>query len=341
MNFAHTIISWQKKFGRHDLPWQEELSSYRVWISEIMLQQTQVATVKSYFIRFIQRFPDASSLAKAPLDDVLSLWAGLGYYRRAQHLHTAAQIVHEQYQGEVPTDPTILVTLPGIGQSTAHAIASIAGNLPYAILDANVKRVLARFLGIREDVEQNSVKSDLFTQAQALMPQDNCRIYTQGMMDLGATVCTKNPTCTICPIQKDCIAQKKHWQLLIPLKKKKKTKPTRLKYYLLAFNKENILLVKRSDQTIWSNLWCLPEFTSEIELNDFIPSAYTGASCNLTELRHTFTHFHLRLMPVLVDSSALDFTWPANIHKIPLKSLSEYGLPAPIEKILNSRIIAT
>ena len=339
MSFSTEVIEWQERYGRHDLPWQRPLSAYRVWISEIMLQQTQVATVKGYFSRFIKAFPDVDTLAESPIDRVLAAWAGLGYYRRAQHLHKAAQMIVQHHDSEVPTDPEQLIKLPGIGKSTAHAIASIAGNKPFAILDANVKRVLARYWGIKEDLTKASVKSKLFERAQSLMPSDKCRIYTQGMMDLGAMICTKTPYCNLCPIKIECITHKNHWQTEIPLKVKKKKKPTRTHYYILSHNTSSILLYKRPEKGIWAQLWCLPEFQDYKALEQALPEDYQGKLTCLEEVKHTFTHFHLKMIPVLTQSQPLPLSWANSVHRIPLDKLEAYGLPAPIEKIIQTRVL--
>ena len=201
MSIAHRIITWQRQYGRHDLPWQAAINPYRVWVSEIMLQQTQVTTVIPYFQRFMQRFPDLATLAKTPEAEVLNYWSGLGYYRRCKNLHKASQQALALHDGELPCSPSDLLALPGIGQSTAHAILSIAHNQPYAILDGNVKRVLSRVFNIQDPIDSTPTIKQLWSLAQSAMPAHDCRIYTQGMMDLGATICRKQPLCNDCPLQ--------------------------------------------------------------------------------------------------------------------------------------------
>lgn len=339
MSFSDSIIAWQLQYGRHNLPWQASISPYRVWVSEIMLQQTQVETVKGYFQRFMDAFPTVTDLAQAPLDDINALWAGLGYYRRAFHLHETSKLVLSEHQGIFPTDPDVLVTLPGIGKSTAHAIASIAADAPYAILDANVKRVLARYFDIQEDVEKPTIKKELFARAQTLMPKDNCRIYTQGMMDLGATVCTKTPSCQFCPVRDTCQAFANQTQHLIPKKRTRKPKPTKEKCFLYLTTRSKLCLTKRPPDGIWPNLWTLPEFDSPDDLLASLPERVHTQLIPLPSRKHSFTHYHLILHPYYLnlDSWPLESTCPHTW--INLDDHTQYGMPAPIEKIVRSCII--
>lgn len=339
MSFSDSIIAWQLKHGRHNLPWQDPITPYRVWVSEIMLQQTQVETVKGYFQRFMDAFPTVSDLAQAPLDDINALWAGLGYYRRAYHLHETSKRVLADHHGMFPTDPDILVTLPGIGKSTAHAIASIAADAPYAILDANVKRVLARHFGMQEDVEKPAIKKELFARAQTLMPDTKCRVYTQGMMDLGATICTKTPSCQFCPVHDTCQAFAQKTQHLIPKKRVKKPKPTKEKRFLYLTSQSQLCLTKRPPDGIWPNLWTLPEFDTLDDLLAFLPEQVHTQLIPLPSRKHSFTHYHLILHPYYLSVDS----WPANRRQthtwIDLDNQPQYGMPAPIEKIVRSCII--
>lgn len=325
--FADIIIQWQGEHGRHHLPWQQSLSAYSVWISEIMLQQTQVATVIPYYQTFIASFPDVVALAKADEDQVLALWSGLGYYRRAKNLHKSAKIIFSQHQGCVPIDPDILITLPGIGLSTAHAIASIAGGQAYPILDANVKRVLVRYFAVDKPVNTTAVEKQLWQLAQELMPSTHCRTYTQGMMDLGALICAKKPQCSQCPLQADCQAQLLDIQHKLPIKTVKKPRPTYEKAYLIFAKPGYIWLQQRPDQGVWPKLWCLPEQeTTPYPLSDSTPLAI---------VKHSFSHYHLIMHPVVMSSlpvAGMQGAWFC-VNKV-----FQLGLPSPIRRIITTYI---
>ena len=234
-DFAPALLRWFALHGRHDLPWQEELSPYRVWVSEVMLQQTQVVTVIPYYRRFMARFPNVASLATAPLDEVLHLWTGLGYYARARNLQACAQIVVEKFGGEFPKDLEGMMSLPGIGRSTAGAILSIASGLRHPIMDGNVKRVLSRVFSIDGDPSSKAVLLSLWSLAEACTPNENVGAYTQAIMDLGATVCTRSrPACTLCPMSLDCLAAREGRQAELPGKKQKRHRPSREATLLIA-----------------------------------------------------------------------------------------------------------
>ena len=259
--FQRNVLDWFKQHGRTHLPWQHDVSPYKVWLSEVMLQQTQVATVIPYFERFIQRYANVHALATAPLDDVLHLWSGLGYYSRARNLHKAAQCVVNQYAGHFPQTLDELVTLPGVGRSTAGSILALAYHQQAAILDGNVKRVLCRHFAIDGWPGQSKVANQLWTVAESHTPKQHVAMYTQAMMDLGAMVCTRSkPQCNQCPLSNSCQAAAQQQQLDYPGKKPKKIIPTRHATFLLLQNQsQQILLQQRPPTGIWGGLWCLPQ----------------------------------------------------------------------------------
>lgn len=256
--FQQSLLQWYSTHGRHDLPWQNQ-SPYHVWLSEIMLQQTQVKTVIPYFHRFISKFPSIADMANAHEDDITQMWAGLGYYHRAKNMHRTSKIIHEQFQGQFPRQLDELKKLPGIGPSTAAAISSQAFHQPHAILDGNVKRVLARFFAIQGPINDKEVVKQLENKANECMPQQQCQAYTQAIMDMGATCCKpKNPNCLACPLQGHCRAFQSQLVANIP-GKAKRNPPKTLQYHFVAHhNKQHIFFEKRPQTGIWPNLWCLP-----------------------------------------------------------------------------------
>ncbi len=257
--FAGRVIAWQRSHGRHDLPWQASRDPYRIWLSEVMLQQTQVATVIPYYQRFLAAFPDVASLAAAPAEQVLALWSGLGYYRRARHLHRAALEVMVRFGGTMPTDPELLVSLPGIGRSTAAAIAVFSVGARAAILDGNVKRVFLRHGAIDGDPASGAVLERLWALAQARLPATGLPAYTQGLMDLGATVCTRSrPACDRCPLAADCQALASGQPTAWPQPRKPRAVPRRDLPLLLILRGDAVLLQRRPEQGIWGGLWCPP-----------------------------------------------------------------------------------
>src|SRR5689334_18575699 len=265
-SIAPRLLAWHAKAGRHDLPWQKDLrkegSAYRVWVSEIMLQQTQVSTVIPYFERFLQRFPDAISLANAPPDEVLHLWTGLGYYARARNLHRAAQVIRDEHAGAFPTELDAVMALPGIGRSTAGAILAISTGQRHSILDGNVKRVLSRYYAIDGAPDENATIDELWRLADANTPAENVAVYTQAIMDLGATLCTRSrPRCDDCPIASDCRARLQGRQGELPAAKKRRAlRKQKHAVMLVARRDQEVLLVQRPPSGIWGGLWCLPEF---------------------------------------------------------------------------------
>lgn len=337
--FAQRLLRWFDQHGRKHLPWQNPITPYRVWVSEIMLQQTQVETVIPYFERFIQSFPNIQRLAAAPIDEVLHHWTGLGYYARARNLHRCAQIIAADYAGEFPQDVNLIAELPGIGRSTAAAIASIAFEQPTAILDGNVKRVLARHSAISGWPAQPKVAEHLWRIAEGHMPKKRCRDYTQAVMDLGATVCTRSrPKCALCPVAEDCIALAEDNQTAYPGKKPAKDKPIKQAYLLLLQAPNgDILLERRPPHGIWGGLWCLPEFPVEQPLEKHLINFGDVRSTERWEgWRHTFSHYHLDIQPVLVKLAKQ----PAGIMEegrhlwYNLRQPASVGLAAPVKTLL-------
>ena len=296
-HFADKLVQWQKTHGRHDLPWQKNRTAYRVWLSEIMLQQTQVATVIHRYDQFLKRFPTVHALASASVDEVLAEWSGMGYYTRARNLHRCAQVVVKEYQGVFPREPKLLESLPGIGKSTAAAIAVFAYDVPAAILDGNVKRVLARIWGIQEDLSKTSHVNLLWAHAENLLPKNSADLgsYTQGLMDFGATACTpKQPLCLsvpkACPFESNCQAKKKDLVKTIPLKVRKvKVTEKDIHWWVLIYRRQ-ILLEKRTQQGIWEGLWCFPE-AIDFESKNFEL---------LAPVRHVLTHQRLNIQPIKI-----------------------------------------
>ncbi len=302
--FAATVLEWFDVNGRKELPWQQNPTPYRVWVSEIMLQQTQVATVKPYFERFMQRFASVDLLASATQDEVLALWTGLGYYARGRNLHKAAQIIVHDHNGEFPDTVEGLSALPGIGRSTAGAILSLALNQPTPILDGNVKRVLCRHFCVDGWYGQASVEKTLWALTTALTPHKNTGEFNQAMMDLGATVCTRSkPECGRCPLQKNCQALKTGSPTDWPHKKPKKTKPVRHTLMLLVVKDNAVLLQRRPPSGIWGGLWSLPQFDDIDSLHQFA-GVLGQYDIEKTEqwyqVKHSFTHFDLTITPVKI-----------------------------------------
>ena len=300
-DFSSRLIQWQKSHGRHDLPWQDTRDPYAVWLSEIMLQQTQVATVIPYYQRFLARFSDLASLAKASQDEVLAHWSGLGYYSRARNLHRAAQMVMQQHGGHFPDDFESLMALPGIGRSTAAAVSVFAFRQRQAILDGNVKRVFTRYFGIEGYPGEKKIEQDLWARAEQLLPRQEIEIYTQALMDLGATICTRSkPKCLACPLQNDCIAYAQNRITELPSPKPRKALPQKETVMLIMLRQGEVLLEKRPPSGIWGGMWSFPEIDRASD-SVHICSANYGVEARLAAplscLDHTFTHFKLRIFP--------------------------------------------
>lgn len=307
-SFAPALLAWFDHSGRKHLPWQTQRSAYRVWVSEIMLQQTQVATVIPYYQRFMQRFPEVQSLAAAPLDEVLHLWTGLGYYARARNLHSAAQHVVSDYAGEFPSTHDELHALPGIGRSTASAVLALSRDERHAILDGNVKRVLTRCFAIHGYPGRGGVEAQLWSVAEACTPHARVADYTQAIMDLGATVCTRSkPRCSDCPLQSQCLAYAQNLQSQLPTPKPKTTRPQREAFALVAMNASGaVLLEQRPPSGLWGGLWVCPQFESEAAMRDWAQSYMQPAAWSpLPLIEHAFTHFDLRLQPHVMRDAAL------------------------------------
>ena len=338
---APRLLAWHAKFGRHDLPWQGDRSAYRVWVSEIMLQQTQVSTVIPYFERFMQRFPDVRALASAPADEVLHLWTGLGYYARARNLHRAAQFICEQHGGEFPRSLEAVMELPGVGRSTAGAILAISAGARHSILDANVKRVLARFYAIDGPVDESATIAQLWKLADDNTPATNVATYTQAIMDLGATVCRyPRPRCEVCPIADDCRARIENRQVELPAAKRKRAARRRkTAVMLVARRASEVLLVQRPPSGIWGGLWCLPEFehrdAAEAFAQETLASA-TLARAPLPDIEHSFTHFDLVITPVVASCRGESRVRDGNALWYDLKQPARVGLPAPIKTLLGT-----
>ena len=297
--FAQAVLTWYDKFGRKHLPWQQNKTLYGVWLSEVMLQQTQVATVIPYFERFVKTFPNLTALADAPLDEVLHLWTGLGYYARARNLHKAAQVMRDQYCGKFPTEFEQVLALPGVGRSTAGAILSSCLNAPYAILDGNVKRVLSRYFAVNGWPGEKKTEDRLWQLTGEVTPNAQVADFNQAMMDLGAMVCTRSkPKCSLCPLQSNCRANaEQNWQAY-PGKKPKKALPERESYFLLLEKDGKVALEQRENAGLWGGLYCFPQFADKQELLAYLASNGIQQYQEWAAFRHTFSHFHLDIYPI-------------------------------------------
>lgn len=341
-DFALRLLKWWDKNGRKDLPWQQDSDPYKIWLSEIMLQQTQVTTVIPYFERFIERFPSVRDLAVAEQDEVLHLWSGLGYYARARNLHAAAKKIVDDFSGTFPAAQAELESLPGVGRSTAGAIRAQAFELPSAILDGNVKRVLTRLEGIEDWPGSSAVEKQLWALSESLLPKERLRDYTQAIMDLGATLCTRSkPDCDNCPFQNDCVAKRGELQKQIPASKPKKTKPVRETVFLLLRNPHGqLLLEKRPPIGIWGGLWSFPEAEFEnhqSRLQQLNVTQVNGNGTWLDKGSHIFSHFQLDYLPLLVE---VDLSFSKQVSEASQQiwysdALSnEIGLAAPVARLL-------
>ncbi len=346
LNFSAHVIAWQRVHGRHHLPWQNTRDPYRVWLSEIMLQQTQVTTVLGYYARFLEKFPDVQALAAASLDDVFALWSGLGYYSRARNLHRCAQAVIAEHGGAFPDSSAALQTLPGIGRSTAAAIAAFCFSERVAILDGNVKRVLTRVLGFDGDLALAAQERALWVQATELLPATGVEAYTQGLMDLGATLCSaRAPQCLLCPVQADCVALRVGQPERFPVKTRKLKRSRREHLWLWLSWKDRIWLEQRPLKGVWAGLWSLPEFASQSALEE-VAGSWPGEAESLPSFTHTLTHLDWTLHPLLwtlpartraARVDAITRQCSANLKNGKWCSQDEalaMGLPAPLRKLL-------
>ncbi len=342
MIFNRRVLRWFTKAGRKHLPWQENPNAYRVWISEIMLQQTQVNTVIPYYHRFMKAFPDVESLAKAKLDQVLALWTGLGYYARARNLHQAAKLIMQNHAGKFPITFDKVLALPGIGRSTAGAILAISQHLPYAILDGNVKRVLCRYFAIPGFPGTPNTENILWEIAEKLTPKKDVAHYTQAMMDLGATICRRSqPKCEICPLNKDCQARQENKVNAYPEKRPRKSIPTKTAHLLiLSHPKQNaVLLEKRPAKGVWGGLWSLPEYSLDTDLEAFCKKHFklkVHQKKSLPSFRHTFTHFHLEIVPVMCEIANKTLPALTGQYAWHHPAFVKGGLPAPVKRLLSS-----
>lgn len=335
-SFSSKLINWHHKHGRKDLPWQIKITPYKVWISEIMLQQTQVKTVIPYFKKFINRFSNVSQLADSEEEEVLALWTGLGYYSRAKNLHKTSKILKEDYNYKLPNSLEDLVSLPGIGKSTAGAIISLGFNKRAAILDGNVKRVLARHKNINGEISKTKTLNDLWNISEELLPKKEFRIYNQSLMDLGATICKKNtPLCNTCPVTSDCVSKKKNTIELIPNKNKRRKKPSKKVFWLLPYTESrHIYLKKRPPKGIWGSLWT---FLEDKSLEDIINKnrnlkLLKESLVKHSSIKHSFSHYNLYAELYLIKSESLANTR----HWKNISQFNNIGLPKPVLSVLNN-----
>lgn len=338
-DFSSRLIAWQKIHGRHDLPWQNTQDPYAIWVSEIMLQQTQVAAVIAYYARFMARFPNIATLAQASQEEVLQHWSGLGYYSRARNLHNAAQTIMDEFDGEFPEDFEKIQTLSGIGRSTAAAIASFAFQQNQTILDGNVKRVLARHFLIEGWTGSPKIEKALWALAETLVPDQEMIAYTQGLMDLGATICTRSkPKCELCPLNVHCMALAKNQTKALPTPKPRKAIPQKQTTMLLLLNGNEVMLEKRPPNGIWGGLWSLPEISmqeipSEVAMQRF--GLEVESDEPLPSILHTFTHFKLEILPqpLQVIHRSLQAIRPNTIW-LNIEDAIGAALPTPVRNIL-------
>jgi A/G-specific adenine glycosylase len=338
-SFADRLIAWQQRHGRHDLPWQNTGDPYRVWLSEIMLQQTQVATVIPYYQRFLARFPDLAALAAAPVEEVMGLWSGLGYYARARNLHACAQAVMADHGGAFPRQPEAIAELPGIGRSTANAIAVFCFGARLPILDGNVKRVLCRHAGIEGWPGSPAVESQSWRYATSLLPERETAAYIQAQMDLGATVCTRSkPKCESCPVAEDCVAKRDGRTAELPTPKPRKELPERKATMLVLIEAGRVLLLPRPPTGIWGGLLSLPEVADGSSAEDEARrlGCTIASKQTLAPLIHTFTHFRLTIRPLLCEVQHQPAAAEPGARWLAAADLPQAALPAPIRKLLSA-----
>lgn len=345
-DFPQKVLTWFAAYGRKHLPWQQNKTLYKVWLSEVMLQQTQVTTVIPYFERFIERFPTIVDLANANIDEVLHLWTGLGYYARARNLHKAAIQIRDRFNGEFPANFNDVFALSGVGRSTAGAILSSVLNAPYPILDGNVKRVLSRCFAVEGWAGEKSVENQLWELSEQVTPTENVADFNQAMMDLGAMICTRTkPKCSLCPLEKCCAANQQQAWANYPAKKPKKALPEKAAYFAVIKHGSQILLHKRPANGIWGGLFSFPQFETLEECKRFILSKNLQISAQLNAFRHTFSHFHLDIVPILAENPTHIAQEKAGNYATSISSQSDYwydlehfneiGLPTPIKRILD------
>lgn len=337
-DFAIELTRWQRRHGRHGLPWQGA-DAYRVWLSEIMLQQTRVATVMPYYSRFIARFPDIFALAAASEDEVLAHWSGLGYYSRARHLHRAAQAIMQRHGGSFPRNFDAILALPGIGRSTAAAISVFAFRGRHAILDGNVKRVLARYFAVEGFAGEKKIEAQLWRKAEALLPARGLESYTQGLMDLGALICTRSkPQCAACPLRAGCAAHRGGRVGQFPFPGPRKALPEKHSTFLLLLNETDILLEKRPGTGVWGGLWCPPQMDGQpgegaCRTGQFGVDAAEALA--LPAFTHSFTHFRLHITPLLwrLAHKPMQAQEPGRVW-LDVEDAMRAAIPAPVRKLL-------
>jgi len=332
------MITWQHQYGRHDLPWQSG-NAYQVWLSEIMLQQTQVATVIPYFQRFISSLPTIAILASVSEEQVLAHWSGLGYYARGRNLHKAAQIIESQHGGEFPHEFEQILALPGIGRSTAAAICTLAFHQRHAILDGNVKRLLARYCGVVGWTNDKKIEAQLWQLAESFLPKMDVAIYTQALMDMGATICTRSkPNCQICPVLSNCIAAKTNRVEELPTPRPRKVMPEKSTTFLLLKHGNDILMEKRPGTGIWGALWCLPQLDDGqeqvahyLQRNGMVVSD----RIELEGFTHTFTHFRLHITPILLYlEHKPQQMYQSGSRWLDVQDALQAAIPTPVRKVL-------
>jgi len=332
-SFTTRLIAWQKVAGRHDLPWQNTRDPYRIWLSEIMLQQTQVATVIPYYQRFLASFPDVAALAAAPIEAVIEHWAGLGYYARARNLHRCAQQIVAVHAGKFPKASEQLVELPGIGRSTAAAVAAFAFGQHAAILDGNVKRVLCRHFGIEGFPGAAPVDRALWELAESLLPETDIEAYTQGLMDLGATLCTRGrPRCGYCPLAAECVACRDGRQGELPQAKPRKAVPERSSSFVLISDGQRLLLERRPPSGLWGGLLVPPEGEPADVLARL--GLHVTGQRELAPFKHVFTHFRLTLQPVLCEVTVSQACAEPGLEWVEIAKAADAGVPTPIRKLI-------
>ena len=343
-SFAARLIAWQRQHGRHDLPWQNTRDPYRIWVSEIMLQQTQVSAVIGYYERFMARFPDVASLAGASADEVMQHWAGLGYYSRARNLHRAAQLVMGEHGGLFPKSQEDLEALPGIGRSTASAIRSFAYGARAPILDGNVKRVFARHGGVAGYPGLPKVEKLMWEMAQERLPEGDLEPYIQGLMDLGATLCARGrPRCKDCPVAADCVALRDNRTAELPTRKPKKALPQRETTMLVLMRGNAVLLEKRPPVGIWGGLWSLPQADDDTAARKLAQAwgADWKSRETLSVIEHGFTHYHLSIKPLMMSAAPKPGVEESGWIWLPLAQAHDAALPSPVKKLLTGLAAGT
>ena len=335
-SFAGRLIAWHAKSGRHHLPWQQSKDPYSVWVSEIMLQQTQVITVIDYYHRFMKKFPTIKALADAHEEEVMQLWSGLGYYRRARFLHEGAQMIMEEMEGVFPSQFDMMMKIPGIGRSTAGAISAFSFNQKKAILDGNVKRVLSRYFLVTEWTGLPKTEKKLWDYAESVLPNKNIATYTQALMDLGATVCNKKPLCETCPLKETCFAFQKNKVHLVPAPRPRKKIPTETTHMVIIKHHDEVLLIKRPQGGIWGGLWSLPQYEDKSTTSKAWIKKHFGLDASLIEkdlkASTTFTHYKLDITYSILEAKSQraksHHTW------LSINTLEGAAIPAIIKRIL-------